>query len=423
MAAHRKRMYAGDTDYLGGGNGAGGGGAGNGGTFFSNISSTATNALVAMNKVATLGSRTSSSATSSFYRSGPGASIGAGTAPPAADADLPLELPLDQVLSSPALVPRRKRARVGSEDADVPPLGAESHPGAADEHSNAPPPLPTALDPLPSPDSAAARQRQAILLDLFSADADPDPDVLAAVASLSGPELDTPLDKSANTAVHWAATLGRVGLVSLLIGRGSDMYRGNIAGHTPLMAAVAVSNCLDHGCFPDLVELLGPLIEVQDRQGRTILHHIVVASGIRGRERSSRYYLEVLLEFLVRSLGQPASGGVPSRHARVDLMRFLGQIVNAQDKAGNTALHLAARIGNAGIVQQLLEVLADPHVPNFNGLRPSDFGIPGHEPDPSRVALTESGGAVHPGHADPGAGRDNDGVESVARAVSTGECA
>ena len=55
--------------------------------------------------------------------------------------------------------------------------------------------------------------------------------------------------------------------------------------------------------------------------------------------------------------------------------RFMSEIVNAQDKSGDTALNIAARIGNRSIISQLLEVGSDAGVPNRAGLKPIDFGI------------------------------------------------
>lgn len=170
------------------------------------------------------------------------------------------------------------------------------------------------------------------------------------------------------------------------------MWRGNAAGQSPLISAVLVNNCWEHSCFPDLLELLGPLIEVRDAQGRTILHHIDVACGIKGRAPSSKYYLEALLEFLVRSvhhsagtsahavianMGQNGDAGqdIQSSKGPMSLMRFLSTIVNARDKSGNTALNLVARIGNRSIIQQLLEIKADPNITNHKGVSARDFGV------------------------------------------------
>ena len=55
----------------------------------------------------------------------------------------------------------------------------------------------------------------------------------------------------------------------------------------------------------------------------------------------------------------------------------MSEIVNATDLSGDTALNLASRIGNKSIIQQLLEVGANPAIPNRGGLRPIDFGVAG----------------------------------------------
>lgn len=231
--------------------------------------------------------------------------------------------------------------------------------------------------PLPAPTDRIGEEKQKALLELFTNTAQTDYSTYPALTQLSGQDLDIPIDVSANTALHWAATLGRVPLMKALISRGASITRGNIAGQTPLMSAVQVNNCLDHGCFPELLELLSPLIEVRDTQGRTILHHIAVSCGINGRSVSSKYYLEALLEFIVRH-----GGGSQSSHQDqqgqgrpIGMVRFMQHMVNAKDQMGNTALNLVARIGNRSIILQLLEVGADATLANYKGLRPVDFGV------------------------------------------------
>lgn len=53
----------------------------------------------------------------------------------------------------------------------------------------------------------------------------------------------------------------------------------------------------------------------------------------------------------------------------------MSEIVNAQDKSGDTALNLAARTSTRSIIDQLIEVGADPHIGNNGGLAPVDFGV------------------------------------------------
>jgi regulatory protein SWI6 len=447
MAANRKRFYTQTLD--------GRQNQSSAGTFFSNISSTASNALAAMNKAARLNSPAPRPASAAQRRTGPALqrssqsnlgsqesfragsqqsvpglsserSFGAASdSAYAMQSGYPGEAPPD------SQEPPRKRARPSSPAASYyQPNGAEvsmrdGTPTEPNEsfiyHQVAAHKLevdggdPTALPPLPHPGDRSSEEKQALILDLFNDLNRTDFTNHSAITQLSGSDLDLPLDQSANTALHWAATLARVSLMRLLISKGASIFRGNIAGETPLMAAVLVNNNLDHSCFPELLEILAPLIEVRDAKGRTILHHIAVACGIKGRAQSSKYYLEALLEFLVRSntslllSSQEGSGGMPKP---IGLMRFMSEMVNARDIAGNTALNLVARIGNRSIIQQLLEVQADPSIPNYKGLRPLDFGVTGEGDGGSQLGsqvIMESPGK-----------RANSKVEEISREIVPG---
>lgn len=410
MAANRKRFYNATMDGRTPSQGASG-------TFFQNISSTASNAIAAMNKVARMNSpappRPGSSQQSQQRRMGSRPSQ-----PPMASQDsfrstqsMVSERSFgDQAASFQAgnlsfaadpgdlQEPPRKRMRSSQEESFSQPNGnmeiimRDSTPTEPNESfvfqptqhvTTADGEAPTALPPLPPPPDKVGEDKQAILTDLFADQSRTDFSNHPAILHLSGADLDMPIDNAANTALHWAATLARVSLMRLLVSKGANMFRGNAAGQTPLMSAVLVNNSLDHSCFPETLEILAPLIELRDVQGRTILHHIAVTCAIKGRAASSKYYLEALLEFLVRSSSNSNSqnasfeGGTNSSGITkpIGLMRFMSEMVNARDKGGNTALNLAARIGNRSIIQQLLEVQADVTIPNYKGMRPIEFGV------------------------------------------------
>ena len=238
-----------------------------------------------------------------------------------------------------------------------------------------------ALPPLPAPTGKQGDQKLQLLLSLFVDQTRTDFTNHEALLRLSGPDLDLPLDATEHTALHWAATLACMPLLKALIARGASIYRVNGGGETALIRACVVTNNLDQGSFPDLLEMLGPTIEMRDGRARTVLHHIAVSSAVKGRSGASRYYLESLLEFVVRQGSGPNSqvnsfnAGGRDCPATIGLGRFMSEIVNAQDNAGDTALNAAARIGNRSIIQQLLEVGADASIPNRSGLKPSDFGV------------------------------------------------
>ena len=237
---------------------------------------------------------------------------------------------------------------------------------------------PVALMPLSS-QTKHATKKKALLMDLFTNPHKTDYRDHDAFLALSPEDLDMTIDNSDNTALHWAATLARLPLLKTLIARGASMFRVNRVGETALIRACVVTNNLDNNSFPDLLELLGPTIELRDFRGRTVLHHIAITSAVKGRSQASKYYLESLLEFVVRQGSAPNSqqsfnNGPPALKS-MGIGRFMSEIVNVQDKSGDTALNIAARIGNRSIISQLLEVGADPALANRSNLCPTHFGI------------------------------------------------
>jgi len=414
MAAQRKRYYNSGIDNRINGQAAGG-------TFFQNISSTASHALTAMNKAARFESpmprpgsaqrrppgftrRPSQQQGPSQNSAFAGSSQQSFTSEHGADLngipDYPYRTGASQTngrvdpRTNETLEPPRKKMRPSSsqdlygsldpalqDDTPTEPNESMVYNQTLRQGENGP----LSLPPLLAPSDQAGEEKRLALLDLFADSSRTDFTSHTAILHLSGQDLDIPLDASANTALHWAATLARVSLMRLLISKGANIFRGNAAGQTPLMAAVQVNNSLDHGCFPEMLEILGPLIEIRDATGRTVLHHIAVSSGIKGRSQSSKYYLESLLAFTVRkgsnsnsqqdsfdnglnSAGQP-------KFKLMNLRRFMSEVVNVQDKSGNTALNLVARIGNRVIINQLDEVGADYYIANHTGFRPTDFGV------------------------------------------------
>lgn len=225
------------------------------------------------------------------------------------------------------------------------------------------------LPPIEFDDSPLQNRSREVLTSIFINN--DNSEVLTILQQENEIDVDVPIDELGHTALHWAAALARIPLVETLIKRGADPLRVNYAGESALVRAVLVTNNLDQSSFSQLLNLLYPAITLKDKQHRTVLHHIGLAAGIKGRSAASRYYLETLLEWVVRrgtSVSQPLS-----------LNYFISDCVGAQDRNGDTALNIASRIGNKSIVQQLLDVGANTSLANKAGLRPIDFGV-GHDP-------------------------------------------
>jgi ankyrin repeat protein len=184
---------------------------------------------------------------------------------------------------------------------------------------------------------------------------------LESITARSEIDIDQVIDERGHTALHWAASLARENLVGQLIGRGADINRGNFAGETPLMRAVlATNNAESAASFQSLLSNhLGDSLRTIDNSHRTVLHHISAVAGIKGRSASANTYLSTLLAWM----------------ATVETPDQIRDYVNIQDVNGDTALNVAARVGNRNIVKLLLDAGADKTKANKLGLRPGDFGV------------------------------------------------
>lgn len=181
--------------------------------------------------------------------------------------------------------------------------------------------------------------------------------------------IDVPIDDNGQTALHLAATLGKVSLVQELIEKGANRFRGDNDGQTALIRVVHATNCFELACFDKLLDLLYPSIRLLDNRGRSILHHIALTCGLKGRYDASKYYLETLLEWVVKK------GSKLPDDPSLTLTNFIKEVVNKSDKYGNTCLNYATLAGNKYIVSQLLDICADPHKANKIGVAPGDWGI------------------------------------------------
>ncbi|KAG6844773.1 hypothetical protein H0H87_003891 [Tephrocybe sp. NHM501043] len=174
----------------------------------------------------------------------------------------------------------------------------------------------------------------------------------------NGLDIDIIIDDQGHTALHVAASLARQQIVESLIGSGADIHRGNYLGETPLIRACLATTSADQQTFGTLVGVLHPSIRTLDTSRKSVVHHIVSLAGVSGRAVSARYYLEQIFMWIAHHQG----GDFKS-------------LVDLQDEHGDTALNIAARVGNRSLVRTLLDVGANRILPNKLGLRPGDFGV------------------------------------------------
>ena len=253
------------------------------------------------------------------------------------------------------------------------PMGEPADDEESDDGRDAPP-LPASMrlstrPSRPKPNAVSARTRSKLLA-LFSAD-----EPINVRAALDMPDetsadfdIDVVIDGQGHTALHWAAALGRLNIAAQLLDIGADLHRGNYAGETPLIRSVLTTNHAETGTFQQLLSFLAPSIRTLDHAHRTVIHHVGLIAGVKGRASSARNYMAQILDWVAK---ESVSPGPNNGNPTLGLRNF----VDVQDVHGDTALNVAARVGNKALVNLLLDAGADKARANKLGLKPSDFGI------------------------------------------------
>lgn len=228
----------------------------------------------------------------------------------------------------------------------------------------------------PKSNATAGRTRQKLLLLFRSEDSVDLRTTLGFDLDAAMPtdfDVDMVIDDQGHTALHWACALAKMSLISQLIELGADIHRGNYAGETPLIRSVLTTNHAEAGTFSDLLQHLSPAIRTLDHAYRSIIHHISLIAGLKGRASSARSYMAAVLEWVAKEQQSNSSGGMQQLNGGTNMS--LKNLVDVQDTHGDTALNVAARVGNKGLVKLLLDAGADKARCNKLGLKPQDFGI------------------------------------------------
>ena len=112
--------------------------------------------------------------------------------------------------------------------------------------------------------------------------------------------LNIPVDEHGNTPLHWLTSIANLNLIKSLVKLGSNRLLGDNDGESPLIKAVKSTNNYDSGTFEELLDYLYPCLILEDNMTRTVLHHIVITSGVGGCSSVARYYLDVLMGWIVK---------------------------------------------------------------------------------------------------------------------------
>jgi ankyrin repeat protein len=230
---------------------------------------------------------------------------------------------------------------------------------------------------LSATESSSERHRSTLMSLFIHSDAPANIDMLYPHSILPTDfDIDLILDEQGHTALHWAAALANIPLLTLLIQKGAQPDRLNFSGESALIRAVMVSHNHDALTFADLLNVLKDIICIPDKKNRTLLHHICLSSSVKGKNTSCSYYLQCLLDFIAKTAYEEViSSQLVHSDGQVSLSDRFTNLLNVPDFCGDTALNIAARLGNRTLFEQLIEAGADETISNFAGLKPLDFGF------------------------------------------------
>ena len=166
-----------------------------------------------------------------------------------------------------------------------------------------------------------------------------------------GIDVNRQIDEKGHTALHWAAAMGDIGVVRDLINRGARIMQPAHNGDTPLMRAVMFTNNYDKQSMDKLFKLLEDTVGQTEWYGSTVFHHIAATTQSKSKYKCARYYLDTILNRLVDTCNP----------------REIERLLNMQDNAGDTAIHLCARHGATKCLRSLLGRSAAVDIQNHSG--------------------------------------------------------
>lgn len=183
-------------------------------------------------------------------------------------------------------------------------------------------------------------------------------DLLPIPAFLYNPpfdfNIDKPIDDEGHTALHWAASIGNYGMISLLLSKNANPLVVNNLGLNPLSKLISFNNCYEMRNFNRVLDDLETCLIHTDINGRTPLHYLMQFSKVKSKFDSLKYYLESII-YKLHAMRDA------NPNSKIDLLR---NVINHRDVNGDTSLHLAVMASSAEFAKVLMLNGARDDLPN-----------------------------------------------------------
>lgn len=156
-------------------------------------------------------------------------------------------------------------------------------------------------------------------------------------------DINEAIDDEGHTTLHWAASIGNLNLVQLVLSKNANALIVSNFGLNALSKCISFNNCYDLKNFPLILDALEMCLINTDINGRTPLHYLCQFAKVKSKLPALSYYLQILFNKLTVMSNN-------NKGNNADLVKI---VLDHQDVNGDTCLHLAARAGAAGFVKFL----------------------------------------------------------------------
>jgi uncharacterized protein len=178
-------------------------------------------------------------------------------------------------------------------------------------------------------------------------------------------------DENGRTLLSWAAQLGHLGVVKVLIENGAEI---NAIDNTSLKET-PLHNAVDE-LHPDIVEILlehGADVSIEDNDERTALHILANIKAVGLWDEKSEMILKMLLRYGAKIETVPIATAFGTLQDIKKMVEGGADIYARLEHSERIALHIAVEENNIELLSYLIDISEDINQTDINGQTPLDI--------------------------------------------------